>query len=57
MVMDTELVVFATGGDKEYFTVDDYYCNPDSTLVLISKEKMAFRIEAWPTSRQRSITL
>ena len=53
MVMDTELVVFATGGDKEYFTVDDYYCNPHSTLVLISKEKMAFRTEAWPTSRQR----
>lgn len=53
MVLDTEQAVYATDGEKEYYTVDDHYCNPDSKIVLISKEKMAFRADAWHMSRER----
>jgi hypothetical protein len=42
-------------GEKEQLSVDDHYCNPDAKIVLISKEKMAFRIDAWLMSRQRSV--
>lgn len=40
-------------GDKEYTSVGEHYCNPDAKVVLISREKMAFRVDAWLMSRQR----
>jgi hypothetical protein len=43
----------AGSGEKEYISVDHHYSNPDAKIVLISKEKMAFRIDAWLMSRQR----
>jgi hypothetical protein len=43
----------ADSGEKQYLSVDDHYCNPNAKIVLISKEKMAFRIDAWLMSRQR----
>jgi len=45
----------ADSGDREYISVDDHYSNPDAKIVLISREKMAFRIDAWLMSRQRSV--
>jgi hypothetical protein len=45
----------ADSGEKEYLSVDEHYSNPDAKIVLISKEKMAFRIDAWLMSRQRQV--
>lgn len=47
-----ELAELAIGVNEPVAT-DIHYCNPDAKIVLITKDRVALRVEAWHMSRQR----
>ena len=42
-----------TPGENDTIAVDITYCNPNAKVVLISRDKVEMRVDAWLMSRQR----
>lgn len=40
-------------GENDPVAIDIHYCNPDAKIVLISRDRVALRADAWLMSRQR----
>jgi hypothetical protein len=39
--------------DMSDITWDEHYDNPDAKIVLVSKDKVGFRVEAWYLKKRR----
>lgn len=35
-------------------TVDSHYCNPNAQIIIISKDNVAFKADAWYMAKKRS---